>query len=256
VVTIHDLIPLTLPSAMPNAFRRAVYRRILMKSLERAVRVIAPSVRTGSEVARLGVTSGNVDVVPHGVSDAFHPASPDERSGAQARFAGGRKYVAAIASARPHKNLAGLMSAAGEIFRRTSTPLITVGHRIADPPAVRSLGPVGDDVLRDVYAGAELLLLPSYAEGFGLPLLESLACGTPVVCGREVGALEYLRGGALVTDVRDAVNMAEAAVRILEDDVLQMELSSAGRSAAQAMTLEEMGRRTNDVYLRALESAS
>lgn len=252
VVTVHDLIPLRVPGSMPRSWQRGLYRRILERSVHRARGVIVPSELTADELAGFGVPRDTIHVVPHGISERFRPATDQERTAARVRFGAGRPYVAALASTRPHKNLHGLLAAATEIARAGEVSVVTFGDDIEARDGITSLGHLEDDVLQQVYAGAELFLLPSRAEGFGLPVLESLACGTPVVCGDNVGALRYLGEGAVIGDVEDPSALAATVLGLLQDEGRRTGLAEAGRRAAAALTLARLAGATLAVYRAAL----
>lgn len=248
VVTIPDLIPLEVPGAMPSAARRRLYRRTVHVAARRAGLVIVPSELTRTSLERFGVPASRIRKIPWGVADFFRPPSENERHAARARFAGGSAYVAAVASSRPHKNLAALALAARAIRARSELDVVCVGERVPRDLALRLAGPLADPDLRAFYGGAEVLVLPSLMEGFGYPVLESLACGVPVVCGRGVGALEYVRDAAVVVDVRDASEIADAAIDVASDASRRGDLAAAGLARARVMSIEAMARATHEVY--------
>jgi glycosyltransferase involved in cell wall biosynthesis len=237
VVTIHDLIPLDHPASMPDPLARAVYRRVLRSSLARAARVIVPSPATAERLAALAVDGDRVDVVPLGVGPEFRPSSPVERDAARRRFAAGRRYVVASTGPKAHKNRAGLDRAAALL-----------------PPdvVVASTGGALDDAdLPAFYGGADAMVLPAFVEGYGLPAVEALACGVPVVCGARTGALAFIGPGVLEVDVADPHELAAGIRTLLEDDPLRSQLATAGRTAVSPLTVDAMAAATIAVYERA-----
>jgi glycosyltransferase involved in cell wall biosynthesis len=241
VVTIQDLIPLEHPASMPSPARRAVYRRILDSSLRRAVRVIVPSEATAASLRARGVDPALLAVVPLCADPVFRPSSEEERMAARKRFAEGRPYVAAVTGAKAHKNPDGLAAAAALLCGRID--VVAIG------------GSLTDAELRGFYGGAEILVLPSHVEGFGLPALEALACGVPVVCGAGVGALPYLRDGIMEVDVRSPEEIAGAVARVVEDKALRTRLAEGGTAAASRLSRERMARETVAVYRSVLAQA-
>src|SRR5205085_7997731 len=149
-------------------------------ALARAARIIVPSPATHDRLVRHGVDRERLAVVPLGVGAEFRPLTKDEREQARRRFAGGRRYVVGSTGTRPHKNLDGFRAAMDRLAADSDADVVVPGV---------STGPLADDAMPLLYGGAEVVVLPAFTEGFGLPALEAMACGRPVVCGSQVGAL-------------------------------------------------------------------
>ncbi len=257
VVTIHDLIPLEFPATMPGRTHRWLYRRALDAALARAWRVIVPSEATAGALVRHGADADRMRVVPLGSGPQFRPAPVARRDEARGRFAGGRRYVVAVTGSRPHKNLSGAVAAADRLGADGELDVLAPGGRPGGRAgSLRFLGRLADPALVELYAGAEATLVPSHVEGFGLPVLESLACGTPVVCGDGVGALSWLRPGAVVVDPADSRETADALRRLAFDSALREALSEAGRAAAAPLSAEAMAIATFAVYREVLTEAA
>ncbi len=244
VVTVHDLIPIQHPASMPSAARRKAFERILRTSLTRAAAVIAPSQLTASSLRDWGID--RVEVIPHGVAARFRPATDDERSAARERFAHGKHYVAAISAAKAHKNVAVLPDVARSLGPEVA--LVTAGDHLH--PGLDSVGLLSDDDLAAFMSGADAFVLPSLIEGFGLPALEAMACGVPVVCGAQVGALEVVGDGATVVDVHDADEIARALERVMTAGDGPR---SKAHEATRTLTLDRMAEATLAVYRRVIE---
>jgi glycosyltransferase involved in cell wall biosynthesis len=257
VVTIHDVIPLEFPASMPSRARREVYRRTLDSVLARARRVLVPSEATARALERHGADPARLRVVALGTGAQFRPATGTDRDDARRRFASGRPYVVAMTGPRPHKNLTGVVAAARRLSAPPELAVVAPG-----PPSplhagpVRFVGRLDDAELSLLYGGAEATLVASHVEGFGLPVLESLACGTPVVCGPGVGSLPWLDAGVLVVDVGRPAEIAEALARLASDAVLRKALGGAGRAAAAVLTREAMAASTFAVYREVLTEAT
>ncbi len=256
VVTIQDLIPLDHPASVANPALRFAYRRLVTTSLRRAARVIVPSPFTRERVVAHGADPARVSVVPLGVDPRFRPLDDNERERARRTYGGGRPYVVAATGPRPHKNRAGL-EAAGALLGDIPVVVTGVGPRAGGAGgAVNFVGRLGEDELVQLYGGADVMVLPALCEGFGLPALEALACGVPVVCGPGTGALAYLRSGAVEVDVRRPAEMAGAVRALLDDDRGRAELAAAGRKVASTLTIDAMARATLAVYREVLAPAS
>ena len=231
VLTVHDLAVLRHPETF-NSWTRTYSRLVLPLVARAAARVIAVSEFTKREAVQLlGLDAGRVDVVPHGVAAPFAPDVAAEDG----------DYVLAVGTVEPRKNLPRLVTAA----ERAGAELRVAGAPGWGGVAVRSLGFVQDEELARLYRGAQCLVYPSLYEGFGLPVLEAMACGTPVVTSNS-GALAELAAGAAI--LVDPLDVDAIAAGIGEARRRREELSAAGIERARAFTWEEAARRTLDVY--------
>ncbi|HLG09056.1 MAG TPA: glycosyltransferase family 1 protein [Gaiellaceae bacterium] len=222
VLTVHDLAILRSPEAFPRWHR--LYGRVgLTRVLRAADAVIAVSEFTKGETAALaGVPAERIRVVPNAVDAVFAP------DGAAA--AG--DYVLAVATLEPRKNL----SRAVEAARLAGVDLRVVGARGwggVDVPGW--VGEIPDSELAALYRGARCVLYPSLYEGFGLPVLEAMACGVPVVTSRATAMEEVAGGAAVLVDPLDAEAIAEG---IREAALRRDELVSSGLVRARELTWE------------------
>ena len=239
VVTVHDLAVFRHPQAF-GRWTRSFVPRAVPRMLRAAARVIAVSEFTRGElVALAGVPEERIRVIPNAVEDVFRPEG-DAAAG---------EYVLAVGTLEPRKNLPRLAEAA----RRAGRELRVVGEagwggvRL---DGTRVLGRVGDEELASLYRGALCLAYPSLYEGFGIPVLEALACGTPVVTSRG-GATEEVAGGAAV--LVDPLDVDSIGAGIEEAIARRGELRERGLARAAAFSWEEAARRTVDVYREAVE---
>jgi alpha-1,3-rhamnosyl/mannosyltransferase len=222
VITVHDLALHRHPDAFP-AWHRITGRAALRAGVRAADAIVAVSAFTRDELcALLHVPADRVRVVPNGVDAVFSPDGPAARG----------DYVLAVGTLEPRKNLGCAVEAAG----LAGIELRVVGARGwggVDVPGW--VGTPDDDALAVLYRGARCLLYPSLYEGFGLPVLEAMACGTPVVASRG-GATEEVAGGAAVlVDGHDAEAVAQG---IAEAGARRAELVRRGLERARAFTWE------------------
>lgn len=262
VTTVHDLVPLRLPALVPSRHRWAV-RCLLGGALRRAQRVIAVSEATRAEVlARYRLPPARVVVVPEAAAPHFTPPAPAALAAARTRYGLARPYVLFVGFLEPKKNLGTLLEAIARLRRRGAwggTELLVVGSRGWGPDpgervraldldgAVRFVGPAPDADLPALYAGAVAFAFPSLWEGFGLPVLEAMASGAPVVAS-DRGALPEITGGAALLVEPAAEPLADALERLLADPALRERLRAAGLARAAEYSWERTARETLAVY--------
>jgi glycosyltransferase involved in cell wall biosynthesis len=222
VVVIHDAAPLRRPEWYSRAY--AAWQRALLGRLaHRALHVLTVSEFSRRELVELlGIAPERVGVVPGGVGEAFTPAARP--------YGHPRPYVLCVASHTARKNLRALVA-----LSRDVDVLVAGGHRpqFAAEEGLEGLtllGHVPDAELPGLYAGAQAFVLPSSYEGFGLPLLEAMACGTPVVC-TDAGALPETAGGAAL--VVGAGELVAAVRELLGDERERERLRALGLERAR-----------------------
>jgi glycosyltransferase involved in cell wall biosynthesis len=262
VTTVHDLVPIRLPGLVPSRHRWAV-RCLLGGALRRARRIIAVSGTTRAEVlARYRVPPARVTVVPEAAAPHFTPPAPAALAAVHARYGLGRPYVLFVGFLEPKKNLSALLEAVARLDRGGAwgpTELVVVGapgwgpdprrlaHALGLDGLVRFVGPVPDADLPAVYGGATAFAFPSLWEGFGLPVLEAMAAGAPVVAS-DRGALPELTAGAALLAEPAPGPLAEALGRLLADPSLRERLRAAGLARAAEFSWARTARETLAVY--------
>lgn len=249
VVTVHDLSYLVYPKHFSRAGLR-FFRRALELVRVRADLVLCSSEATLEHCVQVGLPPERLRHVPLGVyterADEADVARVRERYG----LAG--PYVLWTGTVEPRKNLRGLL-AAWELVH-TDAELVLVGPRgwneeLQPAPGVKMLGFVPGDDLRALYAGAEVFCFPSLMEGFGFPVIEAMAQGTPVVTSAGTSTEELAQDAGLLVDPRDPGSIAAALQRVLREPSLARELREAGARRAAEYT----GERSADLVLAAYE---
>jgi alpha-1,3-rhamnosyl/mannosyltransferase len=268
VVTVHDLIPIQFPAYRRGARRlfAAAFRSWAALLARRAAAVITDSAYSkASLVALLGVSAERTHAIPIGVGAEFVPGAPPAAiAAAAARYGISAPYLLTVGNFLPHKNLSRLVAAFERLpsSLRQRYRLVLAGSpaphgRVGpeDPARPPTAGVVLPGFIRPedlplIYTGATALVCPSLMEGFGLPILEAMACGTPVVCARA-GALPEVAGeAALYVDPLDATSIAGGIEQVLTDEGLRARLAAQGLTRA----LEFDARRTSARLVDLLEA--
>ncbi len=253
VATIHDAVPFRYPDPDPNRCRHA--QEPFLRSARTASRIIAVSEFGAGELRELlGVARERMVVIPHGVDAEFSPGVPEPlpsvlRSGPYLLFVGDPV-------AEPRKNFALLYDAYRRAWSAGSAPaLAVVGPRAPELPGVIRVGNLADDVapggahaLRACYRGALALALASYHETFGMPMLEAMACGTPVVASRASALPEIAGEAALYAPPDDARAWANALRRVTVDAALRERLRDEGLRRAQLFSWDRSAQRHVELF--------
>ena len=276
VYTIHDLIEFIRPALGPMRlpFRhmagRAVRIRTLPRQARRARRVITVSHMSSTDLVRiLGLRADRVRVIPLGISPDFKPAKDPSAVRERLRGAGypvPDHFVLALGALDPRKNGPFLMRSFARLHERIpSARLWMVGverpqeHPIpfdSWPEWLTVRGFVPRETLIALLQVATAFVYPSLYEGFGLPVIEAMACGAPVLAS-DRGSLPEVTGGAgILFDPASEEDLSEALVRLLTDESLQSTYIQAGRARAGAFSQAETARRTYGVYREALEDGA
>jgi glycosyltransferase involved in cell wall biosynthesis len=252
VVVIHDAAPFRHPEAFSRAYL-AYQRRMLPAIASRARLVITVSEFSKADLVDvLGISPAHVRVIPGGVDGRFSPDADSEP--ARRAYGLDRPYVLTVGTSSTRKRLdalepiAGRLSALGIELVRAGT---VRSYLRADPAAgCRLLGYVPDEQLPGLYAGARAFVLPSTYEGFGLPCLEAMAAGVPVVAARA-GALPEVCGEAAV--LAGADELTDAVLAAVADDGLRARLMAAGSERAAAFSWERSASSTDAAIGELLE---
>jgi alpha-1,3-rhamnosyl/mannosyltransferase len=257
VATVHDVAPLSDPPFKPK-YRDATLRAIDFIRRHR-VRLMTVSEFTRQDLrARAGFDVKDVIVVHHGVSDVFL-AAPDGEDTARAN------YLLYVGGAGPNKNLERLIAAVRVLRKSHPIELVIAGDRswdheelrsalgAATPQWIRLSGYLTDEELAGFYRCAAVCVFPSLHEGFGLPVLEAMACGTPLACSRIPVLEEVAQDAAAYFDPLSVESIVAAIRSLLEDRRLCSNLVARGRARARQFTWAKTAQKTIEVYRKALE---
>jgi alpha-1,3-rhamnosyl/mannosyltransferase len=267
VVTIHDLAIYDHPEWFPSGQWFAT-RIVVPQSARRARIIICPSEATKRAAVRLfGIDPERCRVIPHGVETEFAlPASPSVKADVRARYALPDRYLLQLGTVQPRKNYVTSLRALARIPPQQRLPLIVAGafgwkyDAVVDAVReldlsqwVRFVGYAGMPDLPALYQMAQAVLFPSLDEGFGLPLLEAFAAGTPVVASAAGAIPEVAGDAALLSASEDAQALAENLLRLLTDKPLRDRQVAAGRARAALYTWSASAAAHRDVYESVLD---
>lgn len=261
VVTVHDLTFYRLPKRY-RADRRWYYRS-LAQMARRADRVIVPSGAVASDVVRyLRYPSERIRVVPEAARYDLAPAAEDAVAALCARLKVEPGYLLCVGTAEPGKRAVDAVRALAVLRERgVRMQLVLAGNegplsralrreagRLGVAEDVRFAGYVPDSELAALYTGALALVFPSLYEGFGLPPLEAMACGTPAIVANAPAMSEVLEGGAIFVPLRDPRAIADAAERLARDAGWREEWRQRGHAVERAYSWERAASETVEVY--------
>jgi glycosyltransferase involved in cell wall biosynthesis len=246
-VVIHDVAPLRLPEAFSPGY--LAYQRRLLPLLARRARLLltVSDFSRGELIECLDAPPERVRVVHNGVDDRFSPDS--DPAPARARHGLERPYALAVGTLSGRKNLPALEAAAA-LLRENGIDLVVAGSgrhylRGGAPRGLRLLGYVDETLLPGLYAGASAVAVPSLYEGFGLPCLEAMASGTPVVASNRGALPETCGEAALLIDPEDAPAFADALLAAATDEDLRARLKRDGLERAAGFSWERAAQGTH-----------
>ena len=260
VVTFHDLIPLLVPGSSTVSFR-LIYRWAHRFAAAASHRCIAVSQATASDLIRIGLPADRITAIASGVGSEFHPRAEEEIADLRCRYRLPENFALYVGTNKPHKNLPRLIEAWASI--KPPWTLVIAGRedprypRAVDLAAgfgarVVAVGGVAEVDLPILYSAASLFVFPSLHEGFGLPVLEAMACGTPVICSNTSSLPEVASDAAMLVDPLDVGALTKTVERVLGDGKLWTELKNKGLAHAATFSWERTARETKAIYDQAL----
>ena len=270
VVTIHDCIHLMFPQYLPNRLAHRYARISIAMAARRATRVLTVSESSKRDILRfVDSDPDKIDVIYNSYDERFgmEPAEEDVVR-VRERFQLQDEFVLYAGNVKPHKNLERLIEAFQLVRKRglDHLKLVLIGDAISKYAAlrravhrhqlhkyVRFLGYVPEETLAVMYRLAGVFVFPSLYEGFGLPPLEAMASGTPVVTSNASSLPEVAGDAAVLVDPYDPRAIADGIYRVLTDEALRRSMRAKGLERAAQFSWEQSVRRVRDIYSEVLE---
>lgn len=266
VVTVHDLSFLAHPEAYSSD--SLLYYANVFRTVQNAAKVIAVSEFTRQEILdRISIGPERVTTIYEAVDPAYYPREESECQRVRTRLNVPASYFLVVGTIEARKNLERLVAAYASLPRNDRPRLVFAGgrgyhydrvleavqeHRLEDH--VTFLGYVNDDDLPALYSGAACLLYPSRYEGFGLPILEAMACGCPVITSNFGSMAEVAGDAAILVDPNSAAAIADGIVKLLEDSGLRNELIAKGHKRVKDFSWRSAAEQTLALYREAAGS--
>lgn len=265
VITVHDLIHLRL-GARHRHWLAPLYARVMLRlAVRQAARLITVSESTRRDLeSRLGARPERIRVVPNGVAPHFRPPEPGAPADVELAALGvARPYFLFVGNPLPHKNLSGLLAAFAGLPAGLGGLVLAGIPPAARPAVVRAcaargldrrvmlLAPLSGAAMPRLYQGATALVCPSLWEGFGLPALEAMACGTPVLAGARGALPEVVGEAGLLVDPTNVDALREGLYNLATHESLRVALRAAGLTRAREYTWRRAAEATIAVYREA-----
>ena len=266
VVTIHDCIHLMFPQYLPNRAAYAYAWGTMWNAARKADRILTVSEASKRDILHFfNVAPDKIDVVYNAIDERFwRIPSDDEIARVRERYQLAHRFVLYVGNIKPHKNLVRLIEAFDALRHLPGfddVKLLIIGDEISRLPAlrravhshklhkdVRFLGYLKDDSLAILYRLASVFVFPSQYEGFGLPPLEAMACGAPVVTSNVSSLPEVTGDAAVLVEPTEVESIVEGMRRVLSDPVLAARMREQGFARARAFSWERSVARIHDVY--------
>ncbi|MCU1321984.1 MAG: hypothetical protein JWM43_1633 [Acidobacteriaceae bacterium] len=262
LLTIHDIAPLAMPEILGNTVKRRYAKVLIERAVQRAVAILADSEFTASELQdRLHVKAEKITVSYPGIEASWPEA------GTAHVEEDGKPYLLYVGNVKPNKNLSLLLRAFARAAKDIPYRLLLVGRlkglgtgdegvvRMAEAMGdrVRFAGAVSDAQLISMYAGASAFVLPSLYEGFGLPVLEAMRLGCPVLCSTAASLPEVAGDAAMYFDPHSEEQLAECLVRIQNTGIAE-DLRRTGRDQARRFSFERCAEQSAALMNRWMEN--
>jgi len=267
VLTIHDLSHFLYPETHEQPRVRRARRRLPLMA-RTATMIITPTEQVRTEVCKsLKIPRDKVVVVPEAAREKFRPMALEQTASTRTRLRVERDFLLFVGTIEPRKNLLTLLPAFNQILRERSRPLqlVIAGKQgwltdelfdyIAQSgltERIRFTGYLGDEDLRALYSSCRIFVYPSVYEGFGLPPLEAMACGAPVIASRIESIAEVCAGAARLVKARDVEALARATIALLDSEAEQQRLSAAGLERVREFSWLSTAQQTREVYTEAM----
>ncbi len=270
IVTVHDLSFMRTPECAEPSLR-AYLNKVVPRSIQRADLILADSHNTKRDIIELlGVDARKIQVVPAGVGERFHPIDDEATlEKVRRRYHLEEPFILSVSTLEPRKNFTGLIEAYAQLIERGSQiqriphKLVIAGakgwlyeeifatvERLGLAERVIFPGFVAEEDLPALYNLADLLAFPSLYEGFGLPPLEAMACGTPVVTSNSSSLPEIVGGVGIMVEATDTEGLVEAMRRALQDGELRRSMIEKGLEQAKKFSWRKAAEKLLGAYRR------
>jgi glycosyltransferase involved in cell wall biosynthesis len=272
VVTIHDVIPLRLPAYQSGAKIKA-YTKLITRAAHKAAFIITVSQHARQDmIDALKLPAERIRVIYEAAGDEYRPiTNPAALAAARRRYGLGERYIFYIGGLDQRKNVPQLVRAFAHVYKQIGDPQLQLlisgnpdkqnGSLFPDPrPLGADLGMEGQIIYRfvededkpAVYSGSSLFVFPSLYEGFGLPPLEAMSCGAPVVCSNRTSLPEVVGDAAISVDPENTQALVKAMCRVLSDNELQADLRARSLQRAAQFSWRKTATETIAAYEEAL----
>ncbi|GAK55730.1 glycosyl transferase group 1 [Candidatus Vecturithrix granuli] len=264
VMTIHDVAFLFFPECFSSSLRRWLMLAT-EQGIQKARKIIAVSEATRQDLlAYYGIDPKKVVAIHHGVHEVFHPLEPHVIAPLQQKYRLERPYILCVGTLQRRKNIPRLIQAFYLLKQKYHLPhkLVLIGQKYVDLPEDEIFATIerlflDEEVIWTGYVpaqdlpalmnGADIFVLPSLYEGFGMPLLEAMACGTPVACSNISSLPEVVGDAGILFDPYCVENIVDTLYQLLEDQALRSELRAKGLSRITSFSWNTCARKTLEV---------
>ena len=262
IITVHDLIFEQYPEYRSRSFLQQFYQPVTRLCVKRANRILTVSEATAHDILKYYARK-NVSVIGNAIDPTFRRESDPERVAAvRKRYGLPENFILTVGAGRPHKNVEVLVKAFALLDPALAGTLVIGGERDTRFPdtvgmlidahdistRVKRIGMIREEDLPTVYSLARVFVFPSLVEGFGLPPLEAMACGTPVLASKNAAVVEAVGHAALTFDAHDFQQLANILKTVLSSNTLLASLVQCGQERVIPFTWEQVARKTLKVY--------
>ncbi len=271
IVTIHDCIHLMFPQYLPSRLSYAYARGAMWAATQRSSRILTVSETSKRDILRFfNVPPDKITVIHNAIDERFwHPPAEEQVVRGRQRYQLDGPFVLYAGNVKPHKNLERLIEAFYRVRKSgfDELKLVIIGdeiskhqalrrtvHRLMLHKHVRFLGFQPDETLAVLYRLAAVFVFPSLYEGFGLPPLEAMASGTPVVTSNVSSLPEVVGDAAILVDPYDAGSIADGIAKVLSDDDLRRDLKARGLERARQFSWERSVERVREIYQQVVQA--
>ncbi len=265
LLTFYDVIPLKYPQSVPTR-ARLFFRLAASLALRAADRVAAISEAARTDLVNsFSIPASKISVTPLAAGPEYRPQPASEVGRVRQKYRLPDQFLLYLGINKPHKNLPALIDAYAQISSRHAPRLVIAGawdHRYPQAreraarhqldEAVQFLGPIVERDLPSLYSAATVFVFPSLYEGFGLPVLEAMACGTPVACSNTASLTEVTGEAALLFDPHSIAEIRDAMVELIEDARQRTRRSEQGQARASRYSWQATAAATLHCYRQLL----